>query len=200
MSMTLEQMEKAEAALRRQKIKEILQRHALERRNQCIKDVPFFGLPYRILFSLDTPPDWIPLSRFYPYRARRKETEEKIREALRMEREQSGEISDERLDEIRTSIESRDYTPPDQREYYFTPFLSGWDFSTFRDWDWTGNRVTKTEADRLRRYYTERQGLYEDHPERFAQPALKTDDNMERYSEKTKELIGLLDNIHDLPE
>ena len=193
MSLTAEQREKAEKAIRNKKIQDILKRHALERRNRCIKDVPFFGLPYRILFSLETPPDRVELSKFYPCRACRKETEGKIKAALQRERKQGGELSEERINEIQKQIESVDYTPENMRAYYFTPFLSGWDFSTFQDWDWTGNRVTKTEADRLRRYYTERQGLYEDHPERFAQPALKANDDTSRYSEKTKELLKLFD-------
>ena len=200
MSLTAEQREKAEKAIRSKKIQDILKRHALERRNRCIEDVSFYDLPFRVLYSLRQPREQIKLNRFYPFRAASAETEEKIREALRVEREKSREISEERRDEIRISIESIDYTPSDQREYYFTCFLSGWDFSSFRIWDWTGDNIPQPEADRLRRYYTERQGLYEDHPERFAQPALKSDDNMKRYSEKTKELIGLLDNIHDLPE
>ena len=194
------QKEAAGRALRKIEMDDLIKRITLRRRDKCIADVSFYLLPFRVLYSLKQPREQIRLNRFYPFRAAGAETEEKIREALRVEREKSGEISEERRDEIRISIESIDYTPSDQREYYFTCFLSGWDFSSFRIWDWTGDNIPQPEADRLRRYYTERQGLYEDHPERFAQPALKADDDMERYSEKTKELIGLLDNIHDLPE
>ena len=143
------------------------------------------------------PESQIPLSKFYQFRAASAETEEKILEAIRMEREQGGEILDERLNEIRTSIESRDYTPADRREFYFSCFLSGWDFSHFKNWDWTGNRIPESEANRLRRYYTERQGMYEDHPERFAPPALKADDDMSRYSKRTQELITMFDNLLD---
>lgn len=197
MSMTPEQMEKAERAIFHKKIQDILKRHALERRNSCIQDVSFYGLPFRVLYSLDQPPDQILLSRFYPFRAARAETEEQINEALQREREQAGELSDERMNEIRTAIESIDYTPADQREYYFTAFLTGWDFSHFKDWDWTGNKIPPAEAERLRAYYTERQGMYEDHPERFAPPALKADDDMSRYSQDRRHLLRLMDGIQE---
>lgn len=197
MSMTREMVEKAERAIHKKKLQDITKRLSLERRNHCIEDVPFFGLPFRVLFSLKQPESQIPLSKFYPFRAASAETEEKILEAIRMEREQGGEILDERLNEIRTSIESRDYTPADRREFYFSCFLSGWDFSHFKNWDWTGNRIPESEVNRLRRYYTERQGMYEDHPERFAPPALKADDDMSRYSKRTQELITMFDNLPD---
>ena len=135
MSMTREMVEKAERAIHKKKLQDITKRLSLERRNHCIEDVPFFGLPFRVLFSLKQPESQIPLSKFYPFRAASAETEEKILEAIRMEREQGGEILDERLNEIRTSIESRDYTPADRREFYFSCFLSGWDFSHFKNWD-----------------------------------------------------------------
>lgn len=195
MSMTPEQMEKAEAALRRQKIKEILQRHALERRNQCIKDVPFFGLPYRILFSLETPPNQIPLSRFYPYRACRKETEEKIRAALQREREQTGELSEERIKEIQERLEAVDYTPAERRNFYFTPFLAGWDFPNFKNWDWTGNKIPQSEAVRLQEHYQRRQHDFLGNPEKYAVPALIKDDDMTRYSKETRELMEMFDNL-----
>lgn len=197
MSMTPEQMEKAERALFRKQVRDIMRRHALERRNECIQNVSFFNLPFRVLYSLNQPPDQILLSRFYPFRAARAETEEQINEALQREREQAGELSDERMNEIRTAIESIDYTPADQREYYFTAFLTGWDFSHFKDWDWTGNKIPPAEAERLRAYYTERQGMYEDHPERFAPPALKADDDMNRYSQDRRHLLRLMDGIQE---
>lgn len=196
MSMTPEMMEKAERAIHKKKLQDITKRLSLERRNHCIEDVPFFGLPFRVLFSLKQPESQIPLSKFYPFRAASAETEEKILEAIRMEREQGGEILDERLNEIRTSIESRDYTPADRREFYFSCFLSGWDFSTFKNWDWTGNRITESEADRLRAYYTERQNRYKDHPEWFAPPMLKIADDLNRYSQKTQEILKEFDNLN----
>lgn len=197
MSMTPEQMEKAERAIFHKKIQDILKRHALERRNSCIQDVSFYGLPFRVLYSLNQPPEQIPLSKFYPYRAAKAETEEAVNEAMQREREQAGKLSDERMNEIRTAIESIDYTPADQREYYFTDFLTGWDFSGFKSWDWTGNKVLESEADKLRAYYTERQGLYEDHPERFAPPALKADDDMSRYSRDRRYLLRMMDDIQE---
>src|SRR5699024_9328092 len=109
--------------------------------NQCIKDVSFFGLPYRVLFSLDQPPDQTPLSRFYPFRACSAETEARVKEALEEARERRGELSEAEARAIQKEIESIDYTPQDQRDYYFTPFLADWDFSSFKIWDWTGNKI-----------------------------------------------------------
>lgn len=197
MSMTPEQMAKAERAIHRKQIQDILRRHALERRNECIQNVEFFGLPFRVLYSLNQSESQIPLSKFYPYRAARAETEEAVNEAVQREREQAGKLSDERMNEIRTAIESIDYTPADRREYYFTVFLTGWDFSGFKSWDWTGNRITAEEADRLRAYYTERQKQYQDHPERFSPPALKADDDMSRYDRHTKYMLRMLDDIRE---
>ena len=109
----------------------------------------------------------------------------------------TGKLSDERMNEIRTNIESIDYTPADQREYYFTAFLTGWDFSHFKNWDWTGNRIPESEANRLRQYYTERQKMYMENPEKYAVPALIKDDDMGRYSPERQELLTLLDDLPD---
>ena len=197
MSMTPEQMAKAERAIHRKQIQDILRRHALERRNQCIKDVSFFGLPYRVLYSLQQPPDQTPLSRFYPFRACSAETEARVKEALEEARERRGELPDEEIQAIRERLEARDYTPEADRKQLFTCFLEGWDFSTFKNWDWTGNRITAEEADRLRAYYTDRQKQYQDHPERFSPPALKADDDMSRYSPEVQQLLTTFDNLSD---
>lgn len=197
MSMTPEQMAKAERAIHRKQIQDILRRHALERRNQCIKDVSFFGLPYRVLFSLDQPPDQTPLSRFYPFRACSAETEARVKEALEEARERRGELSDVEIQEIRERLETRDYTPEADRERLFNCFLEGWDFSTFKSWDWTGNKIPAEEADRLRACYTERQKQYQNHPERFSPPALKADDDMSRYSQDRRYLLRLMDDIQE---
>ena len=197
MSMTPEQMAKAERAIHRKQIQDILRRHALERRNQCIKDVSFFGLPFRVLYSLQQPPDQMPLSRFYPFRACSAETEARANEALAEARERRGELPDEEIQAIRERLEARDYTPEADREQLFTCFLEGWDFPTFKNWDWTGNRVPAEEADRLRAYYTERQKQYQDHPERFSPPALRADDDMSRYSPEVQQLLTTFDNLSD---
>lgn len=189
------QKEAAERALHRVEMDELMKRIALQHREDCIQNVEFFGLPFRILYSLNQSESQIPLSKFYPYRAARAETEEAVNEAVQREREQAGKLSDERMNEIRTAIESIDYTPQDQRDYYFTPFLAGWDFSTFKNWDWTGNRITETEAARLRHYYTERQKMYMENPERYSPPVLKSADNPERYSQETRELMEMFDNL-----
>lgn len=197
MSMTPEQMAKAERAIYRKQIQDILRRHALERRNQCIKDVSFFGLPFRVLYSLQQLPDQTPLSRFYPFRACSAETEARVNEALKEARERQGELPDEEIQAIRERLEATDYTPEADRERLFTCFLQGWDFTAFKIWDWTGNRITAEEADRLRAYYAERQKQYQDHPERFSPPALKADDDMSRYSPEVQQLLTTFDNLSD---
>lgn len=197
MSMTPEQMAKAERAIHRKQIQDILRRHALERRNQCIKDVSFFGLPFRVLYSLQQPPDQTPLSRFYPFRACSAETEARVKEALEEARERRGELPDEEIQAIRERLEAIDYTPEADRERIFACFLKGWGFSTFKNWDWTGNKIPEEEADRLRAYYTERQKQYQDHPERFSPPALKADDDMSRYSQDRRHLLRLMDGIQE---
>ena len=197
MSMTPEQMAKAERAIHRKQIQDILRRHALERRNQCIKDVSFFGLPFRVLYSLQQPPDQTPLSRFYPFRACSAETEARVKEALEEARERRGELPDEEIQAIRERLEATDYMPEADRERLFTCFLQGWDFTAFKIWDWTGNRITAEEADRLRAYYAEKQKQYQDHPERFSPPALKADDDMSRYSPEVQQLLTTFDNLSD---
>ena len=191
------QKEAAERALHRVEMNELMKSAALKRRNQCIKDVSFFGLPYRILFSLDQPPDQTSLSRFYPFRACSAETEARVNEALKEARERQGELSDEEIQEIRERLEAIDYTPEADRERLFTCFLEGWDFQNFRLWDWTGNKIPEEEADRLRAYYTDRQKQYQDHPERFSPPALKADDDMSRYSQDRRYLLRLMDDIQE---
>lgn len=195
MSMTPEQREKAERALHKAKMQEIQKRLALSRRMDCIEGVPFYNLPFRILYSLRQEPDEVPLSRFYPHRAARAETEARVKKALTEARERQGDLSEVEARAIQERLETADYTPQDQRDYYFTPFLAGWDFSTFKNWDWTGNRITETEAARLRHYYTERQKMYMENPERYSPPVLKSADNPERYSQETRELMEMFDNL-----
>lgn len=191
------QKEAAERALHRVEMNELMKSAALKRRERCIKDVSFFGLPYRVLYSLQQPPDQTPLSRFYPFRACSAETEARVNEALKEARERQGELSDEEIQEIRERLEAIDYTPEADRERLFTCFLEGWDFSTFKSWDWTGNKIPAEEADRLRACYTERQKQYQDHPERFSPPALKADDDMSRYDRHTKYMLRMLDDIRE---
>ena len=191
------QKEAAERALHRVEMNELMKSAALKRRNQCIKDVSFFGLPYRVLYSLQQPPDQTPLSRFYPFRACSAETEARVKEALEEARERRGELPDEEIQAIRERLEATDYTPEADRERLFTCFLQGWDFTAFKIWDWTGNRITAEEADRLRAYYAEKQKQYQDHPERFSPPALKADDDMSRYSPEVQQLLTTFDNLSD---
>lgn len=197
MSMTPEQMEKAERALHKAKMQEIQKRLALSRRMDCIEGVPFYNLPFRVLYSLKQSADQIELNRFYPHRAASAGTEAKISESLAEARERQGDLSEAEARAIQKEIESIDYTPEDMREFYFTPFLVGWDFSIFKNWDWTGNKIPSAEADRLRQYYTERQKMYMENPEKYAVPALIKDDDMGRYSPERQELLTLLDDLPD---
>lgn len=191
------QKEAAERALHRVEMNELMKSAALKRRERCIKDVSFFGLPYRVLYSMQQPPDQTPLSRFYPFRACSAETEARVKEALEEARERRGELPDEEIQAIRERLEATDYTPEADRERLFTCFLQGWDFTAFKIWDWTGNRITAEEADRLRAYYAEKQKQYQDHPERFSPPALKADDDMSRYSPEVQQLLTTFDNLSD---
>lgn len=197
MSMTPEQMEKAERALHKAKMQEIQKRLALSRRMDCIEGVPFYNLPFRVLYSLKQSADQIELNRFYPHRAASAAIEAKISETLAEARERQGDLLEAETRAIQERLETADYTPQDQRDYYFTPFLAGWDFSTFKNWDWTGNKIPSAEADRLRQYYTERQKMYMENPEKYAVPALIKDDDMSRYSKRTQELITMFDNLLD---
>ena len=191
------QKEAAERALHRVEMDELMKRIALQHREDCIQNVEFFGLPFRVLYSLNQSESQIPLSRFYPFRACSAETEARVKEALEEARERRGELPDEEIQEIRERLETRDYTPEADRERLFTCFLEGWDFSTFKSWDWTGNKIPAEEADRLRACYTERQKQYQDHPERFSPPALKADDDMSRYSQDRRYLLRLMDDIQE---
>ena len=191
------QKEAAERALHRVEMDELMKRIALQHREDCIQNVEFFGLPFRVLYSLNQSESQIPLSRFYPFRACSAETEARVKEALEEARERRGELPDEEIQEIRERLETRDYTPEADRERLFTCFLEGWDFSTFKSWDWTGNKIPAEEADRLRAYYAEKQKQYQDHPERFSPPALKADDDMSRYSPEVQQLLTTFDNLSD---
>ena len=197
MSMTEQQMEAAERALHKAKMQEIQKRLALSRRMDCIANVGFYNLPFRILYSLRQEPDEVPLSRFYPHRAARAETEARVKKALAEARERQGDLSEAEARAIQKEIESIDYTPEDMRDYYFTPFLAGWDFSTFRLWDWTGDPVPENEAAALQEHYWKRQRDFMEHPEKYAVPALIKDDDMGRYSPERQELLTLLDDLPD---
>lgn len=190
------QKEAAKRALHRIEMDELMKRIALQHRTDCINDVHFYGLPYRLLYNLQQPPEQVPLNHFYPRRACSSETEKRAWEAVQAARDSRGDLSDEEIQKIRENIEAADFTPESDRERLFTCFLDGIDFSAYRSWDWTGNRITESEADRLRAYYTERQNRYKDHPEWFAPPMLKIDDDLNRYSQKTQEILKEFDNLN----
>ena len=173
----------------------LMQRIELHHRQRCILDVPFFLLPYRLLHDLHQPEEYIQLSRFYPHQTIGAETEMLIEDALQAERTRYGVISQQTLEEIRAEYEPRDWTPKDKREYYFTPFLSGQDFSKYRLWDWTGQQIEPKEAERLKRDFVRRQGEFEDHPERYCLPVLKADDAESYYSPRTRELLQAKDEL-----
>lgn len=200
MSMTPEQREKAERAIFHKQVRDLLKRHALQRRNQCMRDVPFYGLPYRLLYDLEQPPEQILLNRFYPRRKCSSETEKRAREAVQAARDSRGELTDEEVQKIRENIESADYTPEADRERFFTCFLNGIDFSAYRLWDWTGQPVTEQEAARLRAYYEGRQRDYLENPDRYSPPALVKDDpdSPEYYGKDAWELIEEFEKIRNL--
>ena len=200
MSMTPEQREKAERAIFHKQVRDLLKRHALQRRNQCMRDVPFYGLPYRLLYDLNQLPEQVPLNHFYPRRACSSETKKRAWEAVQAARDSRGELTDEEVQKIRENIESADFTPEADRERLFTCFLNGVDFSAYRLWDWTGQPVTEQEAARLRAYYEGRQRDYLENPDRYSPPALVKDDPdpPEYYGKDAWELIQEFEKIRNL--
>lgn len=194
------QKEAAERALHRVEMDELMKRIALRHRIDCINDVSFYGLPYRLLYDLEQPSEQIPLTRFYPRRKCSSETEKRAREAVRAARDSRGELTDEEAQKIRENIESADYTPEADRERLFTCFLNGIDFSVYRSWDWTGQPVTEQEAARLQAYYEGRQRDYLENPDRYSPPALVKDDPdpPEYYGKDAWELIQEFEKIRNL--
>lgn len=193
--MTEEQMIKAERALHSKQIEDMLRRHALERYRKSAIDVSFYLLPHRVLYRLDQPDDQIALTRFYPYRAVRAQTEQKIRAAIDKARESKAELAEGEIEAIQKRIEAADYTPDDMKEYYFTCFLRGFNLDEFRPWDWTGERVQPDKERELKTYYQRRQQDFVKHPEKYAAPALIKDDDMQRYSLQTQEILKLFDEL-----
>lgn len=200
MSMTPEQREKAERAIFHKQVRDLLKRHALQHRNKCMRDVPFYSLPYRLLYDLEQPPEQVPLNHFYPRRACSSETEKRAWEAVQAARDSRGDLSDEEIQKIRENIESADYTPEADRERLFTCFLNGIDFSVYRSWDWTGQPVTEQETARLQAYYEGRQRDYLENPDRYSPPALVKDDPdpPEYYGKDAWELIQEFEKIRNL--
>ena len=194
------QKEAAERALHRVEMDELMKRIALRHRIDCINDVSFYGLPYRLLYDLEQSPEQVPLNHFYPRRACSSETEKRAWEAVQAARDSRGELTDEEVQKIRENIESADFTPEADRERLFTCFLDGVDFSAYRSWDWTGKPVTGAEAARLRAYYEGRQRDYLEKPDRYSPPALVKDDPdpPEYYGKDAWELIQEFEKIRNL--
>ena len=194
------QKEAAERALHRVEMDELMKRIALRHRIDCINDVSFYGLPYRLLYDLEQSPEQVPLNHFYPRRACSSETKKRAWEAVQAARDSRGELTDEEAQKIRENIESADFTPEADRERLFTCFLDGVDFSAYRSWDWTGKPVTGAEAARLRAYYEGRQRDYLEKPDRYSPPALVKDDPdpPEYYGKDAWELIQEFEKIRNL--
>lgn len=186
--MTEQQRKAAEEALSQIKIDEIIKRTALTKRNDCIKDVFFYKLPYRVLYDLKQPIEEVSINYFYPHREYSKEICARIQEA---KRENGGTLEEEAI----KAIESAEYTPESLREYYFTCFLAGVDFETFRTWDWTGEMIDEAEAAVLKAYYEARQRDFLENPDKYASRALKCDEDMSRYNLDTQEMLELEDEI-----
>lgn len=194
------QKEAAERALHRVEMDELMKRIALRHRIDCINDVSFYGLPYRLLYDLEQSPEQVPLNHFYPRRACSSETKKRAWEAVQAARDSRGELTDEEVQKIRENIESADYTPEADRERLFTCFLNGIDFSVYRSWDWTGQPVTEQETARLQAYYEGRQRDYLENPDRYSPPALVKDDPdpPEYYGKDAWELIQEFEKIRNL--
>ena len=194
------QKEAAERALHRFEMDELMKRIALRHRIDCINDVSFYGLPYRLLYDLEQSPEQVPLNHFYPRRACSSETKKRAWEAVQAARDSRGELTDEEVQKIRENIESADFTPEADRERLFTCFLNGIDFSVYRSWDWTGQPVTEQEAARLQAYYEGRQRDYLENPDRYSSPALVKDDPdpPEYYGKDAWELIEEFEKIRNL--
>lgn len=194
------QKEAAERALHRVEMDELMKRIALRHRIDCINDVSFYGLPYRLLYDLEQSPEQVPLNHFYPRRACSSETKKRAWEAVQAARGSRGELTDEEVQKIRENIESADFTPEADRERLFTCFLNGIDFSVYRSWDWTGQPVTEQEAARLQAYYEGRQRDYLENPDRYSPPALVKDDPdpPEYYGKDAWELIQEFEKIRNL--
>lgn len=194
------QKEAAERALHRVEMDELMKRIALRHRIDCINDVSFYGLPYRLLYDLKQSPEQVPLNHFYPRRACSSETKKRAWEAVQAARDSRGELTDEEVQKIRENIESADFTPEADRERLFTCFLNGIDFSVYRSWDWTGQPVTEQEAARLQAYYEGRQRDYLENPDRYSPPALVKDDPdpPEYYGKDAWELIQEFEKIRNL--
>ena len=194
------QKEAAERALHRVEMDELMKRIALRHRIDCINDVSFYGLPYRLLYDLEQSPEQVPLNHFYPRRACSSETKKRAWEAVQAARDSRGELTDEEVQKTRENIESADFTPEADRERLFTCFLNGIDFSVYRSWDWTGQPVTEQEAARLQAYYEGRQRDYLENPDRYSPPALVKDDPdpPEYYGKDAWELIQEFEKIRNL--
>ena len=186
--MTEAQKAAAERALRKLELTDLQKRVALRRRNQCIKDVIFYKLPFRVLYDLKQPSKQVPLSYFYPYRACSADMEEQTNE----ERTKNGGYL---TVEAVQRLETAEYTPEALRDYYFTCFLFGVDLGAFRAWDWTGEPIAKEKEEALKMYYTARQQDFLDNPGKYAAPALKQNDDMSRYSPKRQELLRFYDEV-----
>lgn len=194
--MNEKQKKAANKALARFRNKEIVKKLALSGRENCIRDLHFYDLPYRVLYDLkynleaDTcqPNGQIPLSKFYPYRAHSAQVCKEIDIEVKHRT-----LTDEEFEELKYS----EFTPKDKRSYYFTCFLDGFNLESFKNWDWTGNPISEKEELQLKHYYLERQASYRNNPEKYAPPALKKNDDLNRYSKIDQELFEIQDHFFD---
>lgn len=160
--LTDRQLEAAERALKDHKSRELQRRIMLRIYRQCQKTAERLQLPFRMLYRREFPPDEVQPNDFFPH-----------------------------LSRIGRDEQGNPYTIPDavqvtqeQARYYFTRLLV-WNqanLSAYRLSDWTGEAITKQEAERLKRGYFERIQAYKDEPGLFDhEPHPLPPDAKERY-------------------
>lgn len=178
--MLSEEQEKAAArALSNIRLEKMFKKYSLLERQDCIEDVNFYKLPYRLLIlayrgKLQDEKE-IRLNRFYPQQELSKQQEEEINE----------EMTEDELLILFQTFE----TPEDKREFYFTPFLELVDLESFNNFDWTGDVIDRETESILKQHYKERLADYKEHPEKYFRRILKSEDPVEygtRYSLKKR--------------
>ena len=145
--LTPEQMQKAKAALNREKSKKLIQQIKLHLYMNDVERAARWCLPFRMVHDRQYLPHEEPPNDYYGRPA--------------------PVIYDKTLHCIVPNPAAAPPITMDEALYHFTRHLAAVDLDQYGRGDWTGKPITQDEADRLKAMYQERQRDFVQNPDRY---------------------------------
>lgn len=143
------------------------------KKDRCIKQAREWGLPFRLLYAREYDRlDEIPPNEHYPQpgRARMNPKDEATLGKI-IQKSEAGIALNHREELVLQKADAHEAKQPhltaENAEYYLTRFLRYAQMDDYGASDWTGNKISDREAERLKTAYQKRLKDFKEHPENY---------------------------------